>query len=203
MKGDGKKDHHQTRRDGENGTCDFLHREKAGVERGHAFLDVADYIFENDDSVVHNDTDRKNKGEKGEDVDAVPEAVKEGKSSKNGNRNSGGRDNGRTGFVKKKEDENNNEKNRNNQGDNDLMDGVLDIKGGIEGDVHLDVGRKDEFDLLQFASDPLGDIDGIGIGLFHDAEADRRLTAESGDGLFDRRAYLHRGNVPQADGAVA
>ena len=105
--------------------------------------------------------------------------------------------------MKKKEDENNNQKNRNNQGHDDLMDCVLDIKGGIEGDVDLDVGRENDFDFFEFPSDPLGDIDGIGIGLFHDAQADRRLTAESGDGLFDCGSHLHRGNVPQADGAVA
>ena len=72
LESDGKEDHHQTGRDSKDGAGDFLHCKKAGLERGHSFLDVADYVFENDNGVVHDDTDRQNKGEKGEDVDAVP-----------------------------------------------------------------------------------------------------------------------------------
>ena len=49
----------------------------------------------------------------------------------------------------------------------------------------------------------MGNVDGIRVRLFDDAESDCGLTTETGDGLFDGRTHLDRRNVPQADGVIA
>ena len=82
------------------------------------------------------------------------------------------------------------------------MNGVFDVKRGVERDIHVNIRRENDFNLLQLSADALGDVDGIGVRLFDDAESDCRLTAETGDRLFYGRAHLDRGNVPEANRVV-
>jgi hypothetical protein len=124
---------------------------------------MADDIFEYDDGIVHDDADGQHQSEEGEDVYAVSEGIKQGEGAQNRDWDGGGGNEGGTRFVKKKKDQNNNEKDGNDQRDDDFMNGVFDVKRGVERDIHVNIRGQNELYLLQFPADALGNVDGISV----------------------------------------
>ena len=110
LESDGEKNDDETGGDGKDRAGNFLHGLATGFERRHAFLDVADDVFEDDDGVIDDDADGEDEGEEGEDVGAVAEDEQQREGPEDGDGDGGGGDDGGTEVPKKEKDNQNDEK---------------------------------------------------------------------------------------------
>ena len=199
LEGDGEKNDHQTCGDGEDGPGDFFHGKQTGFEGGHALLNVADDVFEDDDRVIDHDADGQHQGQQGKDVDAITEEVEqpEGSQNRDGDRR-GGNHRG-AGVPQKEKDQKDHENRGNPDGLGHFADGGFDVERGVVGKIEADIRWKQGADAGDFRTDAAGDVDGVSVGLFNHAQPHRRLPVEARDGVLDLRADLHGGDVAQAN----
>ena len=99
-------------------------------------------------------------------------------------------------------DEEHNEDKGDAQGDSHLINRGLDVKGRVVRNIDANIGGESRLDLFQLTANPAGDIHRICIRLFNNPETDGGLAAKTGDGIFDFRTNLDRGDVSKTHGGT-
>ncbi len=114
------RDEHQ--RDGDDRAGDFLHGLVSRLTRTEPGLDVAFDVFNDDDCVIHNDTDRQHQTEKAECIDREAKHVHDRECTDDGYRNGNQRDDRSTPCLQEQDDDENDERDGFEQRVDDLLD---------------------------------------------------------------------------------
>jgi len=104
--------------------------------------------------------------------------------------------------VQEEVDEEHNEDKGDAQGDSHLINRGLDVKGRGVRNIDADIRGESRLDLFQLTANPAGDIHRICIRLFDNPETDGGLAAKTGDGIFNFRTNLDRGDVSKTHGGT-
>ena len=113
------------------------------------------------------------------------------------------RDQHRAEGAEEEEDDDHHDQQRVAEGLEHLLDGVVDVVGGVVGDAGLQTGREVALDRRHLGPHPLDDVEGVGVGEGPDPHEDRGLPGEADLGVVVLGAQHHVGDVAQPhDGAV-
>ena len=179
----------ERKRDGDDGEGDFIHALERRLHRGHAVLDVTMDVFQHHDGVVHDHADGQHEREHGEDVDGVTERHQDRERADDGNRDGDGRNERRAEAAEEEPDDDDDEREGDPERFPDLADRLPDEDRFVVVEDHLNAIRQSRLDALNLGLDAIGDLDGVRLRLFHDAEEDAWAPVVSGDGAF----VLHAG----------
>ena len=101
---------------------------------------MANDVLQHDDGVIHNEADRKRERHQREIVQAVAQQVHGGERSDDGQRNRNSRDQGGRYIAQEQKDDHHHQAHGQHKREFHVVDGVLDLAGGIEGNFHFDGG---------------------------------------------------------------
>ena len=204
LKGQRQKDGHQRNRDGDDRKADFRHRLVGRFHRRHAFLDMAENIFQDHDGVIHHHADGQHERQHRQDIDRIAEQTQDGERPHDGNRNGDGGNNRGAKIAQEQIDDDHDEQEGNAERHPDFVDRVLDVNGFVVVENHFDPGGQRRPDSFHLRLDAVGHLDGVGLRLLDDAEKHARPAVVAGDRALVFDAAARHADVPQTDdlGAV-
>jgi len=187
---------------GKNGKADFAGALHGGGERFHAGFNVARDVFDNDDGVVHDETRRDGKGHEGEIVEAVAAEIHHAERANEGKRNGDAGNDGGPDVTEKNEDDKNDERNRDEQGDFDVVNRSADGGCAIRCDAEMKRRRDGSSELRHDRHDAVHSFDHVGAGLAEDGEDNGGFAEGEAEiaKVFDRIGDV--GDVSQANGGA-
>ena len=176
LKTDGRVNGCEGERHGDHRSDEFARTEQRGVERFEPLPQVAFDIFDDDNRIVHDETDRKNDGQKSQQINRETKNLHEKQTTNERNRNRENGYNDRAHRTEEKKNHDHHDQQRINERRGNFVNGVADVFGRIVTDAGLEAVRKIFFDRLQFGAGSLDDVDGIRLRQWEDAHEHRRLT---------------------------
>ena len=192
----------QRDRHGDDGPDQFACAEDGGIEGRLALAHVALDVFDNDDGVVHHETDGEHDGQQRQQVDGEPENLHQ---EHRADERHGDRDHGHqygTEGAKEEKDHDDDDQERLQQGADDFVDGVVDVLGGVVGHAAVEAGGQFLLDLLKLGAGTFDDFDRVGGGQHEDAHEDRGLAGEAHLGVVVVGTEDDVGDVFEADDGV-
>jgi len=167
-------DGNQHQRSGDDGSRNFLHGVGRGFDRiQFAFLQMALDVFDDDDSVVDDQTGGERDAEQGQRVDGEAEQFDECERADERNRNGNRRDDSRAPVFEENKDDQNDQRDGSAEGRDYIANGFADGIRRIEGDLILHAGRKVFGKAIEFGDALLVDVEGVGGGELRDGDANR------------------------------
>ena len=205
---------HDTRHTGEHrqrhehgyehkGCCDNGHPNLIGsidrcLMRVFSTLDMARYILQHHNSIIHHHTDSDSERTERDDIQRGVRHTEVYERHDEGNRNGYTDDDGSTPFTKEEEHDEHDEEERVKHRLFEGVDGVLDILRGVVYLLYLDIGRQLFLYLRQFGPYVPAYLYGVSPGLLGNNET-HRLTSvgflvqrEVFDGIFDGSNIAHK-----------
>ena len=171
----------------------------AALDARHAFAHMAFDVLDHDNGVVDHQTDREDDGEQGQQVEGEAEDLHEKERADEGDRDRDDRHDDGADRAEEEEDDDHDDEERVDQSLHDFVDGVVDVSGGVVGDLRLHPGGQFLLDLLQLGPDALDHIDEVGIRQNPDAHENGFLAGEADLGVVILRAQHDVGDVAQPD----
>ncbi len=171
---------------------------------GPPFAQVALDVFDDDDGVVHHQTDRKHDGEQREQVERETEDLhqEDAADERNGYRDH--RHQCRAHRAEEQKDHHDDDQQGVAEGLGDLADGIGDVFGRVIADGHVEARRHVALDGVELLAHAFDDIDGIGVRQRKDAHEHRGLAGITHRGVIVLRAQNDVRDILQAhDGVVA
>ena len=171
---DGRED----KSDSDDGTADFSHGALRGDVGLVAEFDVALDVFDNDDSVVHDDTDGENQAKERQGVQGEAERQHDGKRADERNREGEKRNDGSAPGLEKDEDDKNDEDERFDESVTDSANRFANEDGGIVGDGVVDALGKGFFEALHGLANLERGFEGVGAGTLGNGKSGGRFVVE-------------------------
>ncbi len=155
-------------------------------------------VLHHDDGVIHHQPDGKDDGQQGQQVDGEAEDLhqKDGADQRHGNGHH--RDEHRAEGAEKEKDDDHDDEQGVAQGLEHLVDGILDIIGGVVGDPGLHAGGQLLLDGCHLGPHPADDIQGVGVGQRPDTHEYRGLTGKMDLGVIILGPQDHLGDILRA-----
>src|SRR5215813_7621949 len=160
--------------------ADFVHRLMGGFKWGHSRAHIALHVFDDDDRVVDDDTDRQNEAEQGQVVQRYPKYSEDRKGADQRNRNCNAGDDRRTPALQKQKYHPDDEEDRDKNRDDNLLDrlGNEDIR--VVDDCRVDTWRKMFLQLLHLRQNFMLDRERVCPGLGIDEQGCRIAAVHVG-----------------------
>jgi len=199
QKEDGEKHDYGGERRDQNGHGDFLGGQKNGLFAGLFVREMAVDVFKFDDGIIDQPADAEGKSSKGEDVEGLGGKVQKDKRRDDGQRNGDGDDAGGTQRQKKKQNDQDGQTAALQGLVFEGFDGIANVDGLIKGDDEFDaVGDTCEFG--QQGTDGIDDGNGVGLGLFEDADIHASDAGDADDVGLIGCAIGDAGDIGQTNG---
>jgi len=198
--GDGNKDGNQDEGGGDDGAGDFTHGCRGGVMGiVVALAQMALDIFDDDDSVVDDESGGEGDAEESERVDGESEDLDEGEGAdqRDGDGDSG--NDGSAPVLEEEEDDDDDDDDGFAEGLDDLVDGVVYHGGGVDGDGVFQAGGKGFREFKKRGTALLSNIKCVGVGELEDADTDGLVAAVVEVGAVGFGAYLGATDVFEED----
>src|ERR1700751_945239 len=156
--------------------ADFVHRSMGRFNWGHSGAHIALDVFDDDDRVVDNDTDRQHEAEQGQVVQRYPKYSEDRRGADQRNRNGDDGNDRRAAGLQKQEHPPDDEEDRDKNRDDNLLDrlGNEDIR--VVDDCRVDTWRKIFLQLLHLRQNFMLDRERVCSGLGVDDQG-RRIAA--------------------------
>src|SRR4051794_37797654 len=157
------------------------------------------HVFDNDDGVIDDKTDRENDREQSEQVEGEPKQLHQEQRTNERYGNGDNRHDDRSPRTEEKKDDDHHDQERVDESLDHLVDGIVDVSGGIVGHLPVHPARQIFFDFLEFSADALDHVDRVRIRQNPHAHEDSLLSGEPNLGVVIFRAQNHVGDVSQSD----
>src|SRR6516225_9430548 len=170
--------------------ADFVHRSMGRFKWGHSGAHIALDVFDHNDRVVDDDTDRQNEPEQGQVVQRYPKYSQDRKGADQRNRNCNAGDDRRAPALQKQEYHADDEEDRDKNRDDNLLDrlGNEDIR--VVDDCRVDTWRKIFLQLLHLRQNFMLDRERVCPGLGIDEQGCRIAAVHVGRVAVVRGADL-------------
>ena len=129
-------------------------------------------VFDDDDGVVDDESGGEGDAEEGERVDGEAEDLDEGEGADERDGNGDGGDDGGAPVLQEEEDDDDDDDDGLADGRDDLVDGVADDGGGVDGDDVLHARGEGLFEFVEDGAATLVDVEGVGVGELLNTDAD-------------------------------
>src|SRR5215831_12684567 len=176
--------------DGYQRTAHFVHRSMGGFQWRHSGAHIALDIFDDDDRVVDDDTDRQHEAKQGQVVQRYPKYGEDRKGADQRNRNRDDRNDRRAPVLQKQEYHPDDEEDRDKNGDDNLLDRLGDEDIRVVNDCRVDTWRKIFLQLLHLRQNFMLDRERVCPGLGIDDEGCRIAAVHVGRVAVIRGADL-------------
>ena len=199
----GNKHRRENDRDGDDRPGDFLHAFQCRVLRRQSFLDVMLHDLDDDDGVVHHQTDGQHQAEQRERIDGETEQREKRERADQRNRHGEQRNQRRAPALQEDEDDDDDEDDGFHQRVLDLLHALGDGQRGVERDDVIQVRRKT---LLEFFHDRLravGGVHGIGVRQLVEGDERGRLAVQARLHVVVLRAEFDAGDILHAQDRAA
>ncbi len=194
----GKRDRHRNHRRG-----DLVRALQGRVARGHPLFHVAIDIFNDDDRVVHDETDRQHEREQGQEVQRIAKREKNCHHADERKRNGHDRDNRRAQIAEEKENHHDDDQRRFAKRLFDFSDRGTDEFRRVIGDGGVEPGGKLRLEFRKSLADIVDHIEGVRRRGRVNADEDSLETFESGGRIDRLRAEFDIGYVAEPYQRVA
>ncbi len=190
---------HRRQRDrhGDDRAGELPRRLDRGVERLFSQVEMPLHVLDDDDRVVHDETDGQHDAEKRQKVDREPghQHQEDGADERNGDRDD--RDEHRPEGAEEEEDDEDDDQERDRQGLQDLADRVLDVGGRVVRDPDLHADGQLRPDVGDRVAHVLDHGEGVGGRQHPDPHERGGLPVEPDIGLVVLGAEHHVGDLAQ------
>ena len=173
------------------------------VERGHAVLDMAVDVLDDDDRVVNDQPDAEHQGEQRQKVDRIAERQQRDHHPDQREWNGDDRDERRAQIAQEQENHDNDDRRRLNERLGDLIDGGANEGGRIVGDRRLEAGGQLVLDARHDRPDTVDHGQRIGFRRAIDANEHRLEAIEHRGGVGGLGPELDLGDVAKPHQRVA
>ena len=196
--GDRRVNRGQRQGHGDHGKADFLRPQQGGLHARHALFDVTVNIFEDDNGVIHHQTDGQHEGQQGQRVDGEAQHEHDGEGADQRHRNGDQRNQGRPQVAQEEEDDGEHEQNGFADGLENGLDGAVDEDRRIVGNIGAHAIRQLLDQVRQLGAQRFRQFERVGGGLLDDADADRRTPVETHRTAFRRRPDFDAAEIGDA-----
>ena len=186
-------------RDADERAAHLVHGGDRGVVRREALVDLRLHGLDDDDRVVHNESDRQNEAEERERVDREAEHRKEEEGADQGHRDSLDRDPRRPKAPEEDEHDQEDEPDRLGQGDEDLLRALGHGDSRVERQVGTHVRGKTLREACHGRLHAVGHLEGVRAGDLVEREQRRRRTVGVRLHVVVLAAELDAGDVLETD----
>ena len=202
LQADGRVDRGQGDGHGDDRAHQLAGTAQGGLHGGLALAQVTFHVFHHHDGVVHHQANRQDNGEQGEQVDGKAEDLHQEDRADERERNGHHRDEYRAQRAQEQEDDHHHDEQGVAQGLEDLVDGGVDVCGGIVGHPRFHARGQLPVYGRHLGPDPFDHVQGIGVGQGPDAHEDRCFAGKTDLGVIGFGAEHHPADIPDPDDGI-